>query len=248
MYDWPEIREDTDRFWQALARQLGVSGLLWRGDDYSVPWRNPTLLFSQTCGYPLTHALQGQVKLVATPHYAAEGCEGPNYCSFLFARGQKPLADFRGGVAAINGTDSMSGMLALKLAFVPFAEQGQFFSKAIETGSHVASLQSVQSSAADVCAIDCVGVALAKRYRPSLLAGLCEIGRTPPVPALPFITRAENVTPIRDAVKRVFADEKLKETRARLLLSGYSFLTGHDYEVIPKLETAMEVRGGLHLT
>jgi ABC-type phosphate/phosphonate transport system substrate-binding protein len=247
MYDWPEIREDTNRFWQALARELGVLGGLWRGEDYTAPWRDPSLIFSQTCGYPFTHALRGQVKLVATPHYAAEGCDGPNYCSFLFAREQKPLHDFRGCVAAINGSDSMSGMLALKLVFAPLAELGRFFSKAIETGSHVASLQSVQSGAADVCAVDSVCVALAKKYRPSLLQGLLEVGRSPSVPGLPYITRAEHVAPIRDALLRVFANEDLAEARARLLLSGLSILTEQDYEVIPKLESAMEAQGGVKL-
>jgi ABC-type phosphate/phosphonate transport system substrate-binding protein len=240
MYDWPEIREDTDRFWAALAQRLGVSGGLWRGEDYAAPWRDPDLLFSQTCGYPFTHALRGQVKLVATPHYAADGCEGPNYCSFVFAREQKPLADFRGSIAAINGPDSMSGMLALKLAFAPFAGQPRFFAKAIETGGHIASLQAVQVGAADVCAIDAVCVALAKKYQPLLLQGLHEVGRSPSVPGLPYITRIEGVLPLRDALSRVFADDKLRETRERLLLSGVSILTAQDYQIIPQLEAALE--------
>jgi ABC-type phosphate/phosphonate transport system substrate-binding protein len=248
MYDWPEIREDTDRFWAALAEELGVSGPLWRGADHTAPWHNPDLLFSQTCGYPFTHALRGKVALVATPHYAADGCEGPNYCSFIFAREKKPLGDFRESVAAINGPDSMSGMLALKLAFAGFAEQGRFFAKAIETGGHLASLQAVQSGAADVCAVDSICVALAKKYRPSLLTGLHEVGRSPSVPGLPYITRAENVTPIQEALMRVFADDALQKTRARLLLSGLSILTVQDYQIIPHLEHEMEARGGLFLT
>ena len=82
-------------------------------------------------------------------------------------------------VAAVNTPDSMSGMLALKLVFAPLAEQGRFFSRAVETGGHLASLAAVQSGDADVCAIDCVCVAMAKRYRPSALEGLVEIGRSP---------------------------------------------------------------------
>lgn len=246
MYDWPEVRGDTDMFWAALARELGVSGGLWRGKDHTQPWHSADLLFSQTCGYPFTHALRGDVKIVATPHYAAEGCEGPNYCSFLFAREQKPLVEFRGCVCAINADDSMSGMLALKLAFAPFAGQGRFFANAIKSGGHVASLQAVQSGAADVCAVDSVCVALAKQYRPSLLLGLHEVGRSPSVPGLPYITRAENVVSIQDALMRVFADDALQETRARLLLSGMSILMEQDYHVIPRLESEVEARGGLH--
>jgi ABC-type phosphate/phosphonate transport system substrate-binding protein len=248
MYDWPEIREDTDRFWAVLARELGVSGLLWRGADYKATWQNPELLFSQTCGYPFTHTLRGQVKLVATPHYVADGCEGPNYCSILFAREVKPLNAFRGAKPAYNSADSMSGMLALKLAFAPYAEHGRFFKSAIETGSHIASLQTVQSGVADVCAIDCVCVALAKKYRPSLLQGLHEIGRSPSVPGLPFITHLDDVTNLRAALLRVFRDESLQDTRSRLLLSGVSVLPEQDYDKIVELESAMEQQGGLFLT
>jgi ABC-type phosphate/phosphonate transport system substrate-binding protein len=240
MYDWPELREDTDRFWAALAGELGVSGPLWRGDDYSAAWRNPALLFSQTCGYPFTHALRGKVKLVATPHYEAEGCDGPNYCSFLFAREAKPLAAFRGQVAAINGPDSMSGMLALKLAFAPFVEKDGFFASVIETGSHIASLQAVQQGRADVCAIDAVCVALAKRYRPSLLNGLQEIGRTPVVPGLPYVTVAGDVQKLRDTLHRVFEDDELAETRDCLLLRGVSVLSEKDYDVIVTLEQRVD--------
>jgi ABC-type phosphate/phosphonate transport system substrate-binding protein len=248
MYDWPEIREDTDRFWAALSRELGVSGELWRGADYSAPWRDPNLLFSQTCGYPFTHALRGQVKLVATPHYAADGCEGPNYCSILFAREVKPLEAFRGATAAYNGADSMSGMLALKLAFAPYAEQGRFFGSAVETGSHIASLQAVQSGLADVCAVDAVCVEIAKRYRPSLLQGLHEIARSPSVPGLPFITRHENVEDVRGALQRVFGDDGLRDTLSRMLLYGISFLPEQHYNRILELEFAMEHCGGLLLT
>ncbi|NIR61538.1 MAG: hypothetical protein GWO02_19625, partial [Gammaproteobacteria bacterium] len=46
-------------------------------------WRSTELLLSQTCGYPLTHALAGVVELVATPAYAAQGCRGPEYASLL---------------------------------------------------------------------------------------------------------------------------------------------------------------------
>jgi ABC-type phosphate/phosphonate transport system substrate-binding protein len=248
MYDWPEIREETDRFWAALAQELGVSGPLWRGADYTAPWHNPDLLFSQTCGYPFTHTLRGQVKLVATPHYAADGCEGPNYCSILFAREKKPLEEFRGSKAAYNSADSMSGMLALKLVFAPYAAKGRFFRKAIETGSHIASLQAVREGKADVCAADAVCVELAKRYRPSLLQGLHEIGRSPLVPGLPFVTHHEDVAVVRAAVQRVFGDGRLRDTRSRLLLSGISFLREQDYNQIVELENTMERQGGLLLT
>ncbi len=240
MYDWPEIREDTDRFWDALAKALGVAGDLQRGGDYSAPWTDPRLLFSQTCGYPFTHALRGKVKLVATPHYVADGCDGPFYRSIVFAREKKPLESFRGSRAAVNGFDSMSGMLALKLVFAGLAQEGRFFSESVESGGHTASLEAVQAGRADVCAIDCVCVELARRYRPSLLEGLHEIARSPQVPGLPFITRGGDVVKLRLALQQVFADEALAETRTRLLLGGFSVLSAADYDVILQRERHVE--------
>ena len=117
MYDWPELRQATGDWWGAIADRLGIDVNLLHGPEGIAAWQSPDLLFSQTCGYPLTHALAGRVALVATPHYAADGCFGPNYCSIVFARREAPLPAFRGSIAAVNNPDSMSGMLALKLYY-----------------------------------------------------------------------------------------------------------------------------------
>ena len=247
MYDWPEVRQATNLWWQVVARHLGTLEELSRPDDYAAPWLRDDLLFAQTCGYPFTHALKGKVSYLATPHYAADGCEGPNYCSIVMAREHKPLAAFRDGVAAVNTPDSMSGMLALKLVFAPLAEKGRFFSRAVETGGHLASLAAVQSGEADVCAIDCVCVAMAKRYRPEVLEGLVEIARSPSVPGLPWISRAGDPQAIRSALRAAFADPALKEALSALLLSGFSELPTGAYDRITDLEAAMEGKGGLKL-
>ena len=247
MYDWPEVRESTDLWWKAIADCLGTRIPLSRPVQFTAPWFQDDLLFAQTCGYPFTHALAGKVAYVATPHYAADGCAGPDYCSILFAREQKPLAAFRGGVAAVNTPDSMSGMLALKLVFGPLAEKGRFFSRAVETGGHLASLAAVQSGTADVCAIDCVCVEMARRYRPSALEGLVEIARSPAVPGLPWITRAGDVAAIRAALRQVFAEPSLAGVRDSLLLTGFSELPAGAYGRITGLEAAMEAKGGLRL-
>lgn len=247
MYDWPEVREATDLWWEAIAKCLGVDVRLSRPAEYTAPWFQDDLLFAQTCGYPFTHALKGRVAYVGTPHYAADGCEGPNYGSIVMARQQKPLEGFRGSVAAVNTPDSMSGMLALKLVFAPLAEQGRFFAAAMETGGHLASLAAVQSGQADVCAIDCVCVEMARRYRPAALDGLVEVARSPQVPGLPWITTAGDVETIRTALRRVFEDAALAKVRERLLLAGFSALPSTAYDRITGLEADMEKTGGLRL-
>jgi ABC-type phosphate/phosphonate transport system substrate-binding protein len=247
MYDFPELREATDAFWAALAKEYGVSGVLTRDTDWTAAWRNPQLLFSQTCGYPFTHEFRGVLNYAATPHYAADGCEGPNYRSIVFAREQKPLAAFEGTTAAFNNQDSMSGMLALKLMFAPFAHRGRFFRDTIETGGHVASLAAVQSARADICAIDCVTVAYLKRYRPEAVEGLHDVGRSPWVPGLPYVTRCGNIEKLRNALVAVLHDNDLQEIRSALLITDISNIGVPAYDIIPKRETELQARGGLTL-
>jgi ABC-type phosphate/phosphonate transport system substrate-binding protein len=260
MYDWPEIREATDAWARGLARHLrnlgfaDASEVLSRASDYRVLWIDPDLLLSQSCGYPLTHEYREQLVPVATPHYAVDGCSGPYYSSFVLVRSDDSigeLSELRGRTAAINDRSSMSGMLALKLVFAPFARNGDFFAATIETGSHVDSLLAVQQGRADVCAIDAVCLALARRYRPDLLSGNAEIARSPLVPGLPFVTSAarplEQLSRLRQALVLAFADAELQQQRDALFLSGFSPLGPTDYTIIAKLERDLQLQGDLNL-
>ncbi len=247
MYDWPEVRDATDRWWQGISRHFGVACELQRGGDHTAVWKRPDLAFSQTCGYPFTHEFRGRLKLVATPHYAVDGCDGPNYQSMIFARESKPLEAWRGSTAGVNNPDSMSGMLALKLVFAPYARHGQFFAAAIKTGGHINSLTAVRNGLADVCAVDAVCVALARAYRPDCLEGLVEIARSPMVPSLPYVTVGGDVPALRHALALAFADPALQQARDQLFLTGHSLLDARAYGRITDLETAMQQAGGLEL-
>jgi ABC-type phosphate/phosphonate transport system substrate-binding protein len=251
MYDLPEIRGATDEWWRGLTRHMGVEGELVRGPDHMLAWRDPGLVFSQTCGYPLTHEFRGKLRLLATPHYAAPGCVGPLYSSIVLTREKAEPEAMRGAVAAFNSPDSMSGMLALKLVFAPFAERGRFFSRAVRTGKHLKSMEAVRKGEADVCAIDAVTVALVRRHRSEALDGLVEIARSPQVPALPFVTSMSqpeaHVARLRNGLARAFSDPALARARDALLLAGFSILDDADYERIVDLERRMEDAGGLVL-
>jgi ABC-type phosphate/phosphonate transport system substrate-binding protein len=240
MYDWSEVRNATDAWWRGLSRHFGVVLELDRNPDHFAAWRRVDLFFSQTCGYPFTHEFKGLLEYIGTPHYAVPGCEGAKYCSFIFARVDQPLDSFRGGIAAVNTPDSMSGMLALKLAFAPFAREGKFFAS-------VKSMIAVRDGLADVCAIDAVCVAMARRYRPDYLEGLVEIARSPSVPSLPYVTRSGNIDAMREALVAAFANSELQECRERLFLSGHSVLRPNAYERITDLESELQKAGGLEL-
>jgi len=249
MYDWPEIRQASDAWAQGIMKHLGGSGeALDRNPDYFSLWRRGDLIFSQTCGYPFTHEFRGRLAYAATPHYAVPGCEGADYCSFVFARENRPLAGFMGSRAAVNNPDSMSGMLALKLIFAPHAVGGRFFSDVVKSGSHVKSMIAVRDGKADICAIDSVCVELARRYRPDYLEGLVEIARSPMVPGLPYVTgHGRDPARLRLALDRAFADPALASARQALFLDRHSILAADAYDLILALEQQMERSGGLKL-
>ena len=256
MYDLPEVREWTGRFWTAIAEELRARGVsdvpnaLERPSGHHDAWRPDGLLFSQTCGYPAVTALRGAVRVVATPHYAAPGCEGPRYSSVVAVREASRVAaleELRGAVCAFNSRDSQSGYNTLRAAIAPIARRGRFFTRTVETGAHAASIAAVREGRADVCAVDCVTWALLARYRPSALAGLEVIRYTEPTPGLPFVTArdcpAATVASIRDALGRAFVRPDLAETREALLVCGLSMLSDEDYEPLLAMERAAAERG-----
>ncbi len=158
MYDWPEIAWATDALWHAIAKRLNAAGIaapeaLDRARPTEDVWRDPGLVLSQTCGYPFATRLAGTVRLVATPAYDVEGCEGPYYSSALVARkGSVPpsLAACGGLRFAVNARDSLSGYVTLAVEMKasgldPRAAQW------VETGSHRASLRAVAEGEGGYC-------------------------------------------------------------------------------------------------
>ena len=133
MYDLPEAAEATAELWRGLARHFRQAGIEDVPDDFirkpELPahWLSPDLLFSQTCGYPLRHAVLGKLQLVAAPCYDAAGCEGSSYRSVLLVPASsraRSLAELQGARAAFNGTDSQSGYNVLRFMVAPLSRGG----------------------------------------------------------------------------------------------------------------------------
>ncbi len=256
MYDLPELRAATDAWWQGLARAFRREGIadvpdsLDRRDAYHDVWLARDLLFSQTCGYPLTHALAGRVTLVATPCCGAEGCEGPSYCSFVIVGANSAataIGDLRGLRCAINSLDSQSGCNALRSLVATVAKGGRFFGSVAITGGHKASLALIASGRADVAAIDCVTHGLLARYRPQTLAGTRVLCRTASAPGLPYVTRAgadtDLVQRLRAGLERAFADHELAAARDALMLGNVATLSLSAYDRIRQMEDAAAATG-----
>jgi ABC-type phosphate/phosphonate transport system substrate-binding protein len=256
MYDWPEVREAVDAWWAGLAaafREAGVQGVpdaLTRTPSQEDMWGRDDLLFSQTCGYPLTHAWRGRLTPVATPAYAAWGCEGADYCSFVLVHrdsGFSAPADLAGARAAFNGPDSQSGYSALRAVFAPHARGTRFFGTLVETGAHAESMRAVAEGRADVCAIDAVVWEMARRHRPGIAKSLREIARSPSAPGLPYVTAAAtsaaDLARLRHGLRAALSDPTLEEVRRALLIEDAVELDIDAYDRVLEIERAAVAAG-----
>ena len=227
-------RPALEALWELLRQALAANGmgrlpadLTWP-DNYHAHWLAPALLLSQTCGYPLTHGLAGQVQLVGCFAYGAPQCEGIFCRSVLVARSAHAhlaLEGFRGLRVAFNAPDSQSGFNALRAMVAPLARGGRFFASALQTGGHSASVAAVRAGQADVAAIDCVTYAALQRYTPQAAQGLCVIGTTEAYPGLPLVTAlatsAAEVALLQQALRAVVADPQAANTLEALGITGF---------------------------
>jgi ABC-type phosphate/phosphonate transport system substrate-binding protein len=248
-YDLDELAGATDAWWRGIAghlRRLGVDAVpdaLTRDGPHDVRWRDERLLLSQACGYDVLHDSKDDLWPVATPCYAAEGCEGPRYRSFVLVRGDRPfrrLGDLRGRRAAVNEATSHSGSNAWRPLAAALAERGRFFGDVIVTGSHTDSLLALHAGEADVACVDAVVVALLRRQRPSALRGLRPIGCTATALAPPYVTSAATPGPVRRALRVALTaaavDPALAHAREALLLRHFVVLPPSAYSELEAFE------------
>ena len=252
--------EAVQSLWAVLRTTLAAAGLNalptqvdWPQDLHQ-HWLAPRLLLSQSCGYPLTHALRGQVQVLGCFVYSAPQCRGTDCASVLVARQEhRELApqDFAGLRAAYNSTDSQSGYNALRALVAPWAQQGRFFGQVLATGGHRASVDAVRAGRADVAAIDCVTWALLQRYAPSAADGLCVVGQTGSYPGLPLITSrdtpAAELQALRAALRGVFSQPEAAPALAALVIVGFEALDASAYARCVAMENSATALGYLAL-
>ena len=220
---WVHLREAL----RAQGMQVLPEAIVWP-QDLHAHWLSPDVLLSQTCGYPLTHALQGQVQLLGCFRYAAPGCDGIYCRSVLIARTESShlaLEDFRNQRVAFNSTDSQSGYNALSALIAPLARQSRFFSQALATGGHRLSVDAVREGRADLAAIDCVTLALLQKHDALATEGLCTIGHSAPYPGLPLITSLhtppEQVLALRYGLQSLITTPAAAQALGQLLIAGF---------------------------
>ncbi|HDS9358985.1 TPA: PhnD/SsuA/transferrin family substrate-binding protein [Enterobacter chengduensis] len=238
-------RSETLALRQAVFALLQARGVIiherspaWPEGDLLSHWRQPDLILSQTCGYPLVTALP-DVQVVGCFEYTAPGCEGVDYRSLLAVREEDKrlaLADFRGRRAVCNSADSQSGYNALLKTIAPLAVKGRFFERVHFSGSHRQSLIYVKRGQGDIAAVDCVTWALLARHEPQLLDGLAVMGQTPLAPGLPLITSGktspEALAILRDALHTLASAPRYKDVCDSMLIGGFKATSRQPYSLL----------------
>ncbi|WP_420407205.1 phosphate/phosphite/phosphonate ABC transporter substrate-binding protein [Hoeflea sp.] len=236
MYDFPEIRHETDSLWTGIRDHLRDSGIaapetLSRSADPEAEWSGDTLLMSQTCGRPYATSLAGRVLLVGIPAHAETGTRPGRYCSVLVARKSDPLsslAELADRRMAINALNSQSGYAAPVRMLI--AEGFVSRPEPQITGAHRESIRAVADGRADWASIDLVTWLLALRHEPAT-RDLEVFARTPETPALPVITGPDNAAHIADiaaAWRSAIAGLSARDRKA-LLVSGFEDARPEDY-------------------
>lgn len=236
MYDWPEVRPSTDRFWSLIRERLRDGGIkapegLSREQSPEDDWKADGLLLSQTCGRPYANGLASSLVLLGIPAHAATGAPAGRYHSVLIARREdrpKGLDDLTARRFAFNARNSQSGYAAPIRMLI--AAGAISHPSPLETGSHRQSIRSVANGEADWAAIDAVTWLLALRHEPAAHQ-LCVFCQTPTTPALPLIAGkrfAEEAEIIRTAFRAALADLPGTDADA-LFLTGFVEADAADY-------------------
>ena len=238
MYDWPEIRDETDRYWSHLYQAFEEAGCdapsaLTRPDDEALAWSQDDLFFSQTCGYPFSKFPEGQAHLLSVPSFAVPGWSGGTYSSAVVVAKTAPcdtLDDTRELRFAYNGENSLSGFRCLSpLLGHPF----DWFKHQHHSSGHRASLDRISDGQADIAAIDAYCWYLYQMIEPKRAERLRVLAWTPALPALPYITRGsaseEELNRMKRALKRGVENAVHDDNLSILALSGLGENSVDDY-------------------
>lgn len=245
MYDLPGLRPFWDDWWRLMCRAMaseGVGGLddvLSRFPDLMSHWRNPAMRLSQTCGYPYKLGLEQDWRVVATPVYAVDWCEGPNYRNLILVRKEdeaQSLTDLQGRRVAYNSRDSHSGYNSIRWMIAPLAAEGRFFGASIRSGSHLASIKALTAGEVDTCSVDCVTYALITKHKVAQTGNLRVLAEGPAVPGLPLVVPRSmpeaSVEAFREALILAVARPEIAALNRSLLVDGFENVPEAAYEAI----------------
>ena len=236
MYDMPSTRAAHDRLWTCIRAELAAEGIAapptlcrvlspWEG------WTHPGLVLGQICGLPLRSLLADRLTVIGAFDYALPDTPPGHYHSLFVSRRGAPRAldSYRNAILAYNEALSHSGWAAAQLAA---ARAGFRFTRHVETGGHLQSVQAVAAGRGDIAAVDAISWRTIRVVEPAAGA-LQVIGRTASAPGQALVTRAgRDPAPFARALVR--AVEALPDATRRVLgIAGFVPLGKADWLAVP---------------
>ena len=216
--------------------------------DHPEAYYHRNFLFGHTCGYPYITRLHTTHDVLCTPEFNVRGSVGGRYSSWFVTRAgsdKTKLGEFRDSIAAINTTDSNSGMNVLRYAVSRSAGSGPFFHRVIVSGSHLSSLKLVQKGDADIAAVDANTYYFAKSQGKIDERTLKIIGQSKYTMGLPFII-GKSLDLDRGLLVKVF-NQALKTLppgiRETLCINRFIEVNHEDYLGIHDMKQEAENRG-----
>lgn len=183
------------------------------------------------------------IELLAAPvmnaaHYAGR----PVYFSDVVARADSPLhsfADLRGAAWAYNNPGSHSGYNITRYHLATLGEDGSFFGRVVEVGSHQRSLSLILAGEIDAAAIDSTVLETELCQRPEIAGQIRIVERIGPSPIPPWVVRREVPPTLAVAIRRAFVEMHADPVGAALLAGAqmlrFAPVTDSDYDIIRRM-------------
>jgi len=205
------MAENAERFCAAVADYLSEE--LHIAVEYvrDGVWQERERLFDAgaiqilwVCGLPYVEKADRSgpdIEILAVPAPVGERYRSrPVYFSDIVVRSESPygsLFDLRGARWVYNETRSHSGYNVVRAYLAEFAQHWQFFSEAVESGAHTASLEMVLGGAVDGAAIDSTVLEWYFAQDNERAARLRVIDTLGPSPMPPWVVSARVAEPLR---------------------------------------------------
>ncbi len=149
------------------------------------------------------------------------------------------FSDLQEAIWAINEPNSQSGCNVTRYHLAKLGEDGGYFGKIVEAGSHVRAIEMVMEREIDASAIDSTVLERELETKPHLRANLRVIEVLGPSPAPPWVVTKNVRLEMREAIRKVFLEMHKTRNGKAILELGYiarmELVSAQDYDVIREM-------------
>jgi phosphonate transport system substrate-binding protein len=177
------------------------------------------------------------------PHYAGR----PVYFSDVVVRADSPFhtfADLRGARWAYNNIGSHSGYNITRYHLAKLGEDGRFFGRVVEAGSHQRSLAMILAGEIDAAAMDSTVLETELGLHPEMAGQIRTVERFGPSPIPPWVVRREVPSELVAALRRCFVEMHTDPAGATLLsqvqMLRFAAVIDSDYDPIRRMAALAE--------